>query len=190
MKPAKKKRANAGTSKASAKERRLAFANAYITNGQNGLQAAITAGFSAKTAGSKANQLLKEIEVRAIIDEANKKASELAGLSVERTLLEIARLAYADPRKLYDQDGNLIPIHMLDDDTAATIASVEIDETFSGKGDERIISGYLRKIKQHGKTQALDMAMKHLKLYSEDAPAGTTIINKIYYGTKPKDKAP
>lgn len=38
-------------------------------SGQNGTQAAIAAGYSEKTAGSKANQLLKIVEVKNRIDE-------------------------------------------------------------------------------------------------------------------------
>ena len=85
----------------------------------------------------------------------------------ERTLKEVARLAYADPRKLYDKDGNLIPIHQLDDDTAATVASIEVEEEFTGKGESLALTGHLRKVKQHSKIQALDMAMKYHQLYVE-----------------------
>jgi phage terminase small subunit len=153
--------------KQSAAQRRTAFANAYLVNGRNITQAAISAGYSKKTAPQQGSRLLNNVHVKKIIEEANKKAGALAGLSVERTLLEVARLAYADPGKLWDEDGNLIPIHLLDADTRATIASIEVDEVFTGKGETKTLAGHLRKIKQHGKAQALDMAMKYHQLYVE-----------------------
>lgn len=185
-KPAKRAKTGtkAGTAKQSAAQRRIIFANAYIANGQNGVQAAITAGYSKNGAGTTAFRLLKDAQVKQLIDDSNKKAAAIAGLTVERTLKEVARLAYADPGKLWDKDGNLIPIHELDEDTRATIASIEVEDEYTGRGESRALTGHLRKIKQHSKTQALDMAMKHHRLYSEEAPAGTTVINKIYYGTK------
>ena len=40
---------------------------------------------------------------------------------VDRVLTEYAKLAFLDIRKAFDEDGNLKPIHELDDDTAAAI---------------------------------------------------------------------
>jgi hypothetical protein len=51
--------------------------------------------------------------------------SAITGLDQERTPREIARIAYADPRKLFASDGSPIPIHQLDADTAATVEVVE-----------------------------------------------------------------
>lgn len=158
----------AGNQKEAALARRMAFAYAYIANGKNGTEAAKTAGFSPKTAGSKANQLLKLVDVQQIIADATAKAAGIAGLSVERTLRELARIAYSDVRKLYDEDGNLIPVQNLDDDVAATVSSIEHVEEFSGKGNERELVGYTKKLKVWDKKGALDMAMKFHGLYEKD----------------------
>jgi phage terminase small subunit len=48
-------------------------------------------------------------------------------ISVDRVLQELARIAFFDPRKLFNHDGSLKDITELDADTAAAIASVEID---------------------------------------------------------------
>lgn len=55
-------------------------------------------------------------------------------LSTERVLRELARAILADPRKLYDDKGRLKPIHSLDEDTAAAIASLDVDEIVTGRG--------------------------------------------------------
>ena len=159
-----KQRVNAGVSQASAKQKRLIFASEYISNGQNATQAAIVAGYSPKTAGSIGHALLKNLEIKAILGKANAEAARISGLSVERTLMEIARLAYSDPRNLYREDGTLKAIHELDDDTAATIASVEIDEI----GSDGSVIGVTRKIKHWDKNAALEKAMKFHGLYAQD----------------------
>ena len=163
-----KKRVKAGTSKSSAAARKVLFANAYIVNGQNAKQAAITAGYAPSGAEAMGSKLTRDPKVAAMIAEATEKAAQKAGLSVERTLLEVSRLAYSDPRRLYDRDGQLIPVHLLDDDTAATVASVEVDEEFSGRGGDRELIGYVKKIKHWDKNAALEKAMKYHGLYRED----------------------
>lgn len=166
---AKKKRVKAGTSKRAAADRKVAFAHAYIVNGKNGTQAAVTAGYKPGRAAQKAAQRLsQDVVVQELIAKATKEAAEKSGLSVDRTLQEVARLAYADPRKLYDDKGNLKPVHELDADAAATVASVEVDELFEGRGEDREMVGLTKKIKQWDKRAALDMAMKYHGLYEQD----------------------
>lgn len=165
----KKKRVKAGTSKAAAAARKVTFAHAYIVNGKNGTQAAVTAGYKPGRAAQKAaERLSRDVIVRRLIAEATAKAAAASGLEVSRTLKEVARLAYADPRKLYDKNGNLIPIHLLDDDTAATVASVEVDEIRLGSGEDATVVGQTKKIKHWDKKGALDMAMKYHGLYEAD----------------------
>ena len=151
-----KKRVKAGTSKASAEDKRKAFVEAYFANGENGTQAAVTAGFAEKSAGVTAAKLLKdprvlvEIQSRRVVIVANLE------LSTERTFREIARIAYADPRKIMHADGRIKMPHELDDDTAAAIASFEV--SFDGS----------IKYKFWPKGQPLDMANKINGAYERD----------------------
>jgi phage terminase small subunit len=71
--------------------------------------------------------------------------------------MEVARIAYSDPRKFYNADGSLKSILELDDDCAATIASV------SGT-----VVGMTRKLKQWDKNAALEKAMKFHGAYERD----------------------
>ena len=157
--------------------RRKAFVQAYLANGNNGRQAAITAGFSESGASAAAAMLLKEPSVIAQIQVDGVMAARAAGLTVERTMQEIARLAYSDPRKLFDKQGKLIPIHELDDDTAAAIASVEVEENYSGRGEERELAGFTKKIKAWDKNTALGHAVKVLGMATEKVEhTGTVVI--------------
>lgn len=153
-----------GTSKQSAADRRFAFIDAYLTNGGNGLRAAISAGFSPNSAGVTACNLLKHPKVLVELNARREELAEKIGLTTERTLREVARIAYSDPRKFYNKDGSLKSILELDDDCAATIASVEWDEV---KADGAVI-GLTRKLKQWDKNAALEKAMKFHGAYQKD----------------------
>ena len=76
--------------------------------------------------------------------------------------------AYFDPRKLLNDDGSPKPITELDDDTAACLAGLDIQEVYEGSGADRVFVGYVKKYKIADKNSALDKAMKHLGLFEKD----------------------
>jgi phage terminase small subunit len=161
-----------------AKERKKVFAAEYLANGQNATQAAIAAGYSRRTAGAAGHRVLKDAEIRAQIEAAAQQAAEKAGLTLDRTLREVARVAYADPRRLYDEDGALKPIADLDDETAAVIASVEVEEI----GVDGAVIGRVRKIRTWDKNAALEKAMKFHGAYEADnrqKPPATVSIGQL-----------
>lgn len=170
-----------GTSKSAAADRRRAFALEYVRNGRNGTQAAITAGYAAKSAFVTASRLLNDAKVQAVISEALDRAEVVFGLSIDRTLREVARLAYFDPAKLYDSDGSLKKIADLDEDTRAAVASIEADITHSEDGEITVT----KKIKFWDKNAALEKAMKHLGLYDRDnEQRRTQVLNAIIVPAK------
>lgn len=150
--------------KDTAAARRARFIEALLSNGENISHAALAAGFSPKSAASQGSRLLKHVEVQQALNTRRTEVLQKFQLTTERTLQEIARLAYSDPRRLFGPDGRLKAIHELDDDAAATIASIEADE-IKGEG---VVLGITRKIKVWDKNSALDKAMKHLGLYEKD----------------------
>lgn len=153
----------------------------------NGAQAAIRAGYAPKASKVTASRLLARANVKAAI--ANQTAERVAqvafetGITLERTLRELARIAYFDPRKLFDKSGRPLAITELNDDTAAVVAGLDVLEEFEGSGAYRILIGHVKKWKIADKKGALDMLMKHLGGYAEDnvqktptttAPVSTT----------------
>jgi phage terminase small subunit len=137
-----------------------AFALAYcrLMNASDAYREAYHAGNMApKTINEAASRLLKNSKVAARIAELKAPAIAAAGLSAERTLREIARVAYADPRRLFRADGSLIPIVELDEDAAGMIAAIEVDE-----------DGRTTKVRLWDKNQALEKAFKYLGLYERE----------------------
>lgn len=129
------KRKNAGGKGLSSADRRKLFAEAYLSNNGNITQAALAAGFSPKSAASQGSRLLKNVEVRQILDSKMSETFSNLKITRERILLERARLAFFDPRKLFDKDGQPIPIQDLDDDTAAALCGLDVSQQSMGGED-------------------------------------------------------
>lgn len=157
-----------GKSTAAADQRKRIFIEAYIANGENGTAAAITAGYSAKTAATAACRLLKIVKIQQELKERRVVLADKFSLTTESVLRELAMLVHADPRKAFDTDGKLLPVHEWPDEVAAMIASVDVDELFSGSGKEREHIGFTKKIKVWDKNSAIDKAMRHLGMFGED----------------------
>lgn len=170
--PAKKKAApkkgKLGTGKQSAADRKAVFIEAYIANGRNATQAAITAGFSEKTARSQGQRLLTDVDVAEAVRERQGELAEKFELTTESVIAELSKIVHADPRKLFDGNGSLLPIDQLPDSMAGAIASIEVDELFEGYGEERKSIGLTKKVKFWDKNSAIDKAMKHLGLFEKD----------------------
>lgn len=163
-----KRATKAGSGQPGAAHRRKLFLDAYLANGRNATQAAITAGLSEKSARAQGSKMLTHPDIVKSLAVATAKIEAISGLSVERTLQEIARVAYQDPRKLFDANGNLKAIPDLDDDAAASVASLEVTEEFEGRGEDRESVGFTKKIKLWDKNTALVTAARHLGLFEKD----------------------
>lgn len=143
------------------------FVAEYLKD-RNGTRAAIRAGYSKTSAAQQAERMLRKDEICAAVEEGLSRITAKCELSVERTLREVARIAYFDPRRMFREDGSPKDLHELDDDTAAAIAGLEVLEEFEGSGPDRIKVGHVKKYKISDKNSALDKAMKHLGLFEHD----------------------
>ncbi len=91
-----------------------------------------------------------------------------------RVLAEEARIAFADPRAVYGPDGEPLPPHRLDEDTARALAAMEVVESTTKSGETTV----RRKYKFWDKRAALDRLARHLGLGApepgaEDDPGET-----------------
>lgn len=147
------------------------FVSEYIID-RNGTRAAIAAGYAPKSAAVQASRLLTTDKVRRAVnthrEEVIAKVQQDTGITIERTLREIARIGFFDPRRMFTEDGRPKAIHELDDDTAAVIAGLDVVEEFAGQGQDRVQIGHVKKWKLADKKGALDMLMKHLGSYEVD----------------------
>ena len=144
-----------------AKQRK--FVAAYLKE-PNATKAAQSAGYSAKTAYSIGQRLLKIPEIKAAIGARLDKLD----ITAERVLGELAKLAFLDPRRFFNEDGSLKSVRELDDDTAPSLAGIEHEKLFEhyGKGQAKQV-GMTTKIKIADKGINLERLGRHLKLFTD-----------------------
>jgi phage terminase small subunit len=157
------------TGRLTAKQER--FVQEYLID-LNATQAATRAGYSAKTAEQQGFQLLKKTLVASAIAAAQQKRAERTGITQDRVLLELSRIAFFDLRTLYREDGSLKAMHELDDAAAAVLAGVDVVETkgnaaMGGEDGLRHIPEYVKKVKIPDKVGALGLAMRHLGMLKD-----------------------
>ncbi len=139
------------------------FCQEYIID-LNATQAAIRSGYSAKTAYSIGEENLKKPDIDLRIKELMKVRSERTEITQDRVLQEYARLAFLDPRKFFDANGNLINVVDLDDETAAALAGIEVTTEKDKDGD----LSFTKKVKLNDKGRALDSLARHLGMFEKD----------------------
>lgn len=134
----------------------------------NATQAAIRAGYSKKTAKEQASRLLTNVNVENYLSQRQQQLQTETGITQKRVLEEYAKIAFSDIRAFYNEDGSLKKITELDEDEAAAIAGVEVDELWDGYGEEREQLGVTKKLKRWDKVKALDSLARHLGMFSKD----------------------
>ena len=145
-------------------EKHRRFVAEYLID-LNATNAAIRAGYSRKTARAQGSRLLADADIGAAIVAGQTKALDKAELTASRVLEELRRLAFSDAKALFDEHGNLRPIHDLTPEQSAAIASIEVIKRNLTTGDGATDTIY--KIKTWDKTRSLEMLAKHFALLTE-----------------------
>src|SRR3954468_17627744 len=147
-------------------DRQACFVAEYLVD-LNATQAAIRAGYSARTANEQAARLLANVSVAAAIAEAQAVRSRRTEVSQDRVVLELARVAFGDPRRVMSWGpggGTLRPSEALTDEEAAIGA--EASQTVTENG------GTIR-LKVCDKLGALRLLGQHLGMFGDGKVAVT-----------------
>jgi len=99
--------------------------------------------------------------LRAKADESAHKAD----ITQDRVLQEIARCGMYDMRKLFNESGDPLPPHELDDDIAAAVVGLKVT-ALPGDEDGKGVCRYEYKLSDKGPAQ--EKLMKFLGLYEKD----------------------
>lgn len=141
-----------------------AFVDQYLVD-LNATQAYLRAGYkcSEETARRNGHKLLTNTDIQAFVAERMADRAKRTEIDQDRVVLEIARLAFSDVRKLFD--GNRLKrMDEIDDATAAAISSVKVSTRQIGEGEVE----HIAEIKLWPKTPAIEMAGKHVGLFGAD----------------------
>jgi phage terminase small subunit len=137
------------------------FCFEFLRDG-NGTHAAIRAGCPPAGASVTACRWLAMDKIKDEITRLRAEAGEFAGaVTLERTLAELAKVAFIDPSLMYGENGELLSPHQMPINVRAAIAGIDTIEMPGGVGN-------VKKVKLVDKSRALDMLMKHTGGYEKD----------------------
>lgn len=136
------------------------FCDEYLID-LNATQAAIRAGYSAKTASSIGEQLLRKLEIQSVLQERMKERQERTRVNADYVLKRLAQIDEMDVADILNDDGSLKPVKEWPKVWRQYISGLEVSEMFVGGGEERQLIGLLKKIKWPDKLRNLELLGKH-----------------------------
>lgn len=150
------------------------FVDEYLID-LNATQAAIRAGFSAKTARQAGNRLLTNVDIQQAMQAGMEARSGRVAITQDMVLRELAKIGFSDIRKVVrwgetqvrmidGEEGeaeDMVPYHGL-----ALIDSSEIDDEIAGAIAEVSQGRDGLKVKLHDKKGALVDIGRHLGMFS------------------------
>lgn len=151
--------------------RQQKFVDEYLVD-LNASKAAVRAGYAEKYAGANIDKLLKNTEIASEISKKQIERSKRTEITQDRVLLEIARLAFNDPRKAFDDNNALLPVKQWPDEVAASISSIKTKEITDSEGNTVGIS---QEVKFWDKSKNLDLAARHLGMLNDKLELGGSI---------------
>lgn len=137
--------------------KREKFAIEYLVD-LNATAAAKRAGYSEKSAVDIGPRLLKDPDVLALIEKRRVKISEKTGLTVEKLDEHLTRIAFSDLGRMFDEQGELLPIHAMDADSRASLAGFDVEEIAA----EGVVVGRVKKVKVLDRLRAIELGYKRL----------------------------
>ena len=143
--------------KLTAKQQR--FCDEYLID-LNATQAAIRAGYSPKRASEQGHQLLQKTTVSEAISIAMAERSRRTGISQDRVVNELAKIAFVYMLDVVDEEGRIRSTASQDD--LACIESIKHKESSSINGDSTE-----REVKIASKLKALELLGKHLGMWND-----------------------
>lgn len=148
--------------------RQQRFVEAYLV-ALNATQAAITAGYSKKTADVQGPRLLGNVGVAAAIRKAQHARSIRTEITADRVLRELALIGFANMQDYMGVTTDGLPyvdLSKLTREQAAAIQEFTVDEYVEGRGEGAVAVRKVR-FKLHSRCPALELLGKHLALFKE-----------------------
>lgn len=147
-------------------KRQQLFIDEYLID-LNATQAAIRAGYSAKTADQQGSRMLANVKVQQAVAEAMAARSKRTGVNQDRVVLELAKLAFVKMTDLVDSHGRI-----RDDATDDDLACIESVKYKSSESDTW--SSVEREVKISSKLKALELLGKHLGMWNDKLDVNIT----------------
>jgi phage terminase small subunit len=157
------------------------FVDEYLVD-LNATQAAVRAGYSSKTARTIGAQNLAKLNIQKALTDAMNDRAARTGITADRVLEELAKIGFADIRKIFTPAGNVVSPTDLPDDIAA---AVQAFETLTRQSDQPDSDGEvecLHKIRLLDKIKALELMARHLGMLNYNTAPQRNVIITMNYG--------
>lgn len=143
------------------------FVRQFLATG-NATKSAITAGYSAATAGVTGSKLLKKAKVAAELANLREKLLSKLEITAEKVLEGLGELAFFDPRKMFNPDGSMKKVTEMDDATVHALAGMDVEKLFKhfGKGQAEEV-GTITKVRLADRGLNLERLGRHFKLFTD-----------------------
>lgn len=138
-----------------------AFVREYLID-LNATQAAIRAGYSEATAYSIGQENLNKPEIAAAINEAQADRAERTQINADYVLNRLVEIDNMDVLDIVDDKLNLKPVNQWPRVWRRYLSGFDVAEMFEGRGDDREMTGILKKIKWPDKVKNLELLGKHV----------------------------
>lgn len=147
----------------------LEFVDAYLANpkDENASAAAAKVGFKNGVG------LLKKPCIANEITRRRRLAAKRAEITEDFVLAGVRAIAMFDPRALYDDDGEPIPITQLDEDTAKAIAGLDVESLYDYEEGKKTKIGVVRKYRLADRLKAYELLGKYVGAWD-----GTKSVNR------------
>jgi phage terminase small subunit len=126
-----------------------------------GARAAIAAGYSKKSAKVTASRLLTYANVQTALGEAIKQRIERIKVDASLVLHELNEIRLMSIADILNDNHSLKPVSEWPEVWQRHISSYEITEVYEGRGDNRQMKGYLKKLRCPDKLKNLELLGRH-----------------------------
>lgn len=126
----------------------------------NGTQAAIRAGYSAKTANRIATEILSKPDIKRRIEELKQQRQEVIGVDASYVLQRLIDIDQMDARDILNDDGSVKPIYDWPDVWRQSISGVDLMEISNSEN----VAATLKKIKWPDKIKNLELLGRHVSV--------------------------
>lgn len=139
----------------------------------NMAKAAERCGYRGKTSEVLRNcaiRLLRKESVQKKLQELVQAQKDKLTIDAEMVIRELHHIATVDVQDAFNSDGTLKPVNEMPEYIRRSISAIEVEELFSGVGENKTWIGYTKRVKFWEKTKSLEMLGKHLKLWIDKLP--------------------
>ena len=139
------------------------FVDEYLID-LNATQAAIRAGYSKKTASRIGPELLGKTWVARAIEAGVKARSDRTQVNADYVLNRLVEIDQMDVIDILADDMSVKPLKDWPKVWRQYLAGFDVSELFEGRGEDREMVGFLKKLKWPDKVKNLELLGKHVNV--------------------------